>query len=260
MDLYLTTINHNEIFKGNGTIILSSLGRIYVLPNYMNNIYFEHNYSEFLLNINNLKTISSKQFEDFHDYGKKYGNIIYEYNNISVNTSKLVSYLKVSDSFMAFLINNNMNTSFENIVQNFKSRLFRLSVNDIHSLLKPVYIRYMMAKRNPQNLIRIRENINNYSNSWNIKKVTLYDVPCIIKNSELRLLDNLWIDLTESVEVKTQNSLYFTYQNYKCLSLGSIKKFDKVEIELFRERDPNSINFYNKIGIKKITLNGRGYY
>ena len=51
MDLYLTTINHNEIFKGNGTIILSSLGRIYVLPNYMNNIYFEHNYSEFLLNI-----------------------------------------------------------------------------------------------------------------------------------------------------------------------------------------------------------------
>ena len=34
MDLYLTTINHtdNEIFKGNGTIILSSLGRIYALP------------------------------------------------------------------------------------------------------------------------------------------------------------------------------------------------------------------------------------
>ena len=92
----------------------------------MNNIYFEHNYSEFLLNINNLKTISSKQFEHFHDYGKKYGNIIYEYNNISVNTSKLVSYLKVSDSFMAFLINNNMNTSFEKYSSKFKSRFIQI--------------------------------------------------------------------------------------------------------------------------------------
>lgn len=260
MDLYLTTTNHNEIFRGNGAIVLSSLGRIYVLPNYINNAYVEYNYSEFLLNINNIKTISSKQIKDFNDYGKKYGEIIYKYNNISVDTSELVNYLKVSNSFMIFLIDNNINTSFENIIQNYTLELLRLSVNDIHSLLKPVYARYMMAKRNPKNLISIRENINNYSNGCNIRKVTLYDVPGIIENSELRLLDKFWIDLTENIEIKTPNSLYFTYQNYKCLSLGNIKKFDKVEIEFFRERDPNSINFRNGVGIKKIVLKGKGYY
>ena len=253
MALYLTTTNHNEIFREIGAIVLSSLGRIYVLPNYMNNISFRYSYSEFILNINNIKTLSSKQIKDFNTYGTRYEDIIYEYNNISINTSEFVKYLEVSNSFMTFLIDNNINVSFEYVVKNYSSLL---SFNDIKSLLKPVYVRYMMAKKNPQNLISIRKNIA----VRNIRKVVLYDVPCIIEYSRLRLLDNFWIDLKENIEVKIQNPPYFTYRDYMCLSIGNIKKFDKVEIELFRETNPNSMNFSTEFGIKKIKLIGKGYY
>ena len=88
----------------------------------------------------------------------------------------------------------------------------------------------------------------------------MYDVPCIIEYSRLRLLDNFWIDLKENIEVKIQNPPYFTYRDYMCLSIGNIKKFDKVEIELFRETNPNSMNFSTEFGIKKIKLIGKGYY
>ena len=253
MNLYLTSDNHNEIIKGNRAIILSSLGRIYALPNYVNNISFRYSYSEFTLNINNNKTIYSKEIKDFYNYGTRYGDIIYKYNNISTDTSKLIKYLEISNSFMTFLIDNNINMSFEHII---KSYSHILSFNDIHSLLKPVYVRYMRARKNFKNLISIRENIG----IQNIRKVVLYDVPCIIKDSMLRLLDNFWINLVENIEVKTENPPFFTYRDYNCLSLGNIKKFDKVEIELFRENNQNSINFYNGISIKKITLTGKGYY
>lgn len=253
MNLYLTTTNHKEIFRGNGTIVLSSLGRVYVFPDYMNNTSFRYSYSEFILNINSIKTFSSKQIKDFNNYGTRYGDIIYEYNNVNISTSEYVKYLEVSNSFIAFLIDNNINVSFEYAVKNYLSLL---SFDDIKSLLKPVYVRYMMAKKNPQNLIRIRKNIS----VRNIRKVVLYDVPCIIEYSKLRLLDNFWIDLKENIEVKIQNPPYFTYRDYICLSIGNIKKFDKVEIELFRETNPNSMNFYNGFGIKKIKLIGKGYY
>lgn len=253
MNLYLTTTNHKEIFRGNGAIVLSSLGRVYILPNYMNNVSLKYNYSEFILNINNIKTFSSKQIKDFNTYGTRYGDIIYEYNNGSINTSEFVKYLEVSNSFMTFLIENNINISFEYAVKNYSSLL---SFDDIKSLLKPVYIRYMMARKNPQNLIKIRKNIT----VRNTRKVVLYDVPYIIENSRLRLLDNFWIDLKENIEVKIQNPPYFTYRDYMCLSIGNIKKFDKVEIELFKETNPNSMNFYNGFGIKKIKLMGKGYY
>lgn len=257
MGLYLVSKNPKEICMTNRNLILSSLGRIYTTVDHIDNISFTYNYSEFIININNRNPIFSKQISGINNYGNKYGEIHYEYNNISVDTTTLIDYLKLSNSFMAFLIDRNINAPFETIIQDYNPTM---SINDIHSLLKPVYIRYMKAKRNPQNLINIRNNINNPSNIRNIKKITLYDVPCIIENSRLRLLDNLWIDLTELVDVQISDPPYIRYVKFKCISLGRINKFDKIEIQLFKETDLKSINFYNGISIKKIILMGKGYY
>lgn len=169
----------------------------------------------------------------FPNYGRNYGEIKYEYLKYgTLSTALLQGYITVSDSFMAFLIDSQV-IDFNQAIAQFQSGL---SFQDVRSLLKPVFARYSLAKMNPDDLIKIRNNIG----VRKPKKITLYDVPVILQNSWLRLLDNFNIDLTEEEFVNND------YNNYKCVYLGRIRKFDKVEIEM----DDNFI--------KKITLCGNG--
>ena len=169
----------------------------------------------------------------FPNYGINYGEIKYEYLKYgTLSTTLLQGYITVSDSFMAFLIDSQV-IDFNQAIAQFQSGL---SFQDVRSLLKPVFARYSLAKMNPDDLIKIRNNIR----VRKPKKITLYDVPVVLQNSRLRLLDNFNIDLTEEEFVNND------YNNYKCVYLGRIRKFDKVEIEM----DDNFI--------KKITLCGNG--
>ena len=169
----------------------------------------------------------------FPNYGRNYGEIKYGYLKYgTLSTALLQGYITVSDSFMDFLIANQV-IDFNQAIARFQSGL---SFQDVHSLLKPVFVRYSLAKMNPHDLIKIKNNIE----VRKPKKITLYDVPVVLQDSWLRLLDNFSIDLTEEEFVNNG------YSNYKCVYLGRIRKFDKVEIEM----DDNFI--------KKITLCGNG--
>lgn len=171
----------------------------------------------------------------FPNYGGSHGKVKYEYlKNNTLPTTLLQGYITISDSFMAFLIDNRI-VDWNQAIARFPSGL---TSQDVHSLLKPVFARYDLAKDNSYDLIKIKNNIG----VRKPKKITLYDVPVVLQNSYLRLLDNLSIDLTE--EELINNS----YNRYKCVYLGKIKKFEKVEIEM----DDNFI--------KKITLSGYGYH
>lgn len=171
----------------------------------------------------------------FPNYGGSHGKVKYEYLKYNtLPTTLLQGYITISDSFMAFLIDNRI-VDWNQAIARFPSGL---TSQDVHSLLKPVFVRYDLAKDNSDNLIKIRSNIG----IKRARKITLYDVSVVLQNSYLRLLDNLSIDLTE--EELINNS----YNRYKCVYLGKIKKFEKVDIEM----DDNFI--------KKITLSGYGYY
>lgn len=171
----------------------------------------------------------------FPNYGRNYGEIKYEYLKYNIlPTTLLQGYINISDSFMFFLIDNQI-IDFNQAIARFQSGL---SLEDVRSLLKPVFVRYSLAKRSPHDLIKIRNNIG----VRKPKKITLYDVPIVLQDSRLRLLDNFSIDLMEEEFINND------YNNYKCVYLGRIRKFDKVEIEM----DDNFV--------KKITLSGYGYY
>lgn len=171
----------------------------------------------------------------FPNYGEKHGEVKYEYLKYNtLPTTLLQGYITISDFFMAFLIDNRI-VDWNQAIARFPSGL---SLQDVHSLLKPVFARYNLAKDNSDNLIKIRSNIG----VKRARKITLYDVSVVLQNSYLRLLDNLSIDLTEEEFINN------SYNRYKCVYLGKIRKFNKVEIEM----DDNFI--------RKITLSGSGYY
>ena len=79
--------------------------------------------------------------------------------------------------------------------------------------------------------------------------MVLYDVPCIIENSKLRILDRFKIDISESAVIRDEASRkYFSY-GFNCISLG-VSKFDRVEI-IFEEVNSN-INPDNVLYEKQI--------
>lgn len=136
---------------------------------------------------------------------------------------------------MLFLIDKGSQIDFNTALKEFG---VNISIDSI-SLFKPVYVRYTIASKNKQSLMKIKDSIDK---GVSAKKLVLYDVPVILKNSKLHLIGTLWLDLWEEEMVKNQ------WCKYGCVSLGKIKKFDKVEINLN----------YNKMG--KIVLKGKGYY
>lgn len=156
---------------------------------------------------------------------------------------EIKKYLKICSYFLKELIETNVVCHFDDI--DFSSLLCNapfireVSFNNqiIHSLLKPVYYRYMSTKRNnPKGINKIRMNLN-YENWYDLtiktEKMTLFDVPCDIKDSQLNILGICEVYLGEDC--------------FDCLSLGAIDKIDKIEIEFGETSTREQI-------MKKITL------
>lgn len=81
--------------------------------------------------------------------------------------------------------------------------------------------------------------------------MVLYDVPCIIGESKLRILDNLLIDISELLNISVNERNISCVFN--CLSLG-VSKFDRVEIILEKISNLYSGNLLYGKQIKEIKL------
>lgn len=165
-----------------------------------------------------------------------YNKITYIHSQLrDFNVGVLRRYFETSDNFLENLINENINCPFEEIP--FLNNIF-LSDTDKHSLLKPVYHRYISTKRNNplylQNILKkLTERKKIISDAIYYDKMVLYDVPCIIENSKLRILDRFKIDISEYAKI---GGRYFS-DKFSCISLG-VSKFDRVEI-IFEEINRN---------------------
>ena len=183
----------------------------------------------------------------------QYGNIIYTHSALrDFNVGVLLTYFNVTDYFLERLIRENINCSFENI--HFLKDI-PLSDIDKYSLLKPVYYRYISTKKNKPSVLRkIGDNLKKRNKeSYNIDydKMVLYDVPCIIEESKLRILDNLRIDISELLNISVNERNISCVFN--CLSLG-VSKFDRVEIILEKVSNLYSGNLLYGKQIKEIKL------
>ena len=183
----------------------------------------------------------------------QYGNITYIHSALrNFNVSILLTYFNIGDYFLARLMREEINCPFEEIP--FLKEIY-LSDIDKHSLLKPVYYRYMLTKKNNFSALKIiGDNLKKRNKeSYNIDydKMVLYDIPCVIKDSKLRILDKLWIDISEFLEIPV-NGNYIPCV-FNCLSLG-VDKFDRVEIILEKVSNPNSGNLFYGKQIKEIKL------
>ena len=183
----------------------------------------------------------------------QYGNTIYTHSALrNLNTGNLLEYFNIADYFLERLIRENINCPFENV---YFLKDILLSDTDKYSLLKPVYYRYTSTKKNKPSALRIiGDNLkkrNKESDNIDYKKMVLYDVPCVIKDSKLRILDNLWIDISEFLEIPL-NGNYIPCV-FNCLSLG-VDKFDRVEIILEKVSTSYSDNLLYGKQIKEIKL------
>lgn len=181
----------------------------------------------------------------------QYNNITYTHSNLrTTDVSSLLLYFKVTDFFLERLIRENINCYFENI---YFLKDIPLSEIDKHSLLKPVYYRYISTKKNSPSVLKAimdkLKNRNKESMVIDYEQIVLYDIPCIIKESKLRILDNLWIDISEDLEI-TENERV-NYYVFNCLSLG-VTKFSRVEIVLEEANCIGSSNYLYGKQIKKI--------
>ena len=240
MEYILKNVDITEKTMGNKWFLKSNFGRIYI-----NSCIKDYE----LITPNKLRigtnTISLPE-------KTQYGNTTYIHSALrDFNVGVLLTYFNVTDYFLERLIRENINCSFENI--HFLKDI-PLSDIDKYSLLKPVYHRYISTKRNNplylQNILKkLIERKNIISDAIYYDKMVLYDVPCIIENSKLRILDRFKIDISESVAIRDEASRkYFSY-GFNCISLG-VSKFDRVEI-IFEEVNCN-INSDNVLYEKQI--------
>lgn len=233
-----------EVFGIHNHLFATNTGRLYVDSQYANNyqvltdesgekyLYNVYSNDYFYLNKLQYTLFSEKDFEERditliycdRDKSKKIYNCLQE-------------YIKISDIFMVFLIDNSCR-SFDWAIKRFLEKYYKIYTitQTAYSLLKPVFVRYKY--QDERSLSKIRTNILNGNI---VKEVVLYDVPCIIRGSKLELLKELKIDLSDNIGIF--NSCY----DVKCLSLG-IETFREVRIE---------IKGYDNI---VITMLGKGGY
>lgn len=241
MEYNLRNIGKIESTMGNEYVLGTNFGRVYVNSNIKDYEFIVPD--KLRIGINTINLPEKTQ----------YGNIIYTHSALrNLNTGNLLEYFNIADYFLERLIRENINCSFENI---YFLKDIPLSDTDKHSLLKPVYYRYISIKRNNYRALKvIGDNLkkrNKESDNIDYKKMVLYDVPCVIKDSKLRILDNLWIDISEFLEIPV-NGNYIPCV-FNCLSLG-VDKFDRVEIILEKVSNPNSGNLFYGKQIKEIKL------
>lgn len=181
---------------------------------------------------------------------------IFTYHNIDLREyiqERLTFYLELSDKFMLYLIENNKKVTFDEALMEFsqyKFNLINFSRQTVYSLLKPVYYRYEKYTRNDKNsLLGLADSIK-YPKQPKIfpKEIILYDVPCIVNNSKLQLLDDFELDLTDMNE----NSRHC--RELRCLYLGNINAFKFVKIKPFFQRKG-----FNQGYDFEIELTGEGY-
>lgn len=241
MEYILKNVDITEKTMGNKWFLKSNFGRIYI-----NSCIKDYE----LITPNKLRigtnTISLPE-------KTQYGNTTYIHSALrDFNVGVLLTYFNVTDYFLERLIRENINCSFENI--HFLKDI-PLSDIDKYSLLKPVYHRYISTKKNKPSVLRkIEDNLKKRNKeSYNIDydKMVLYDVPCIIGESKLRILDNLWIDISELLNISVNERNISCVFN--CLSLG-VSKFDRVEIILEKVSNLYSDNLLYGKQIKEIKL------
>ena len=241
MEYILKNVDITEKTMGNKWFLKSNFGRIYI-----NSCIKDYE----LITPNKLRigtnTISLPE-------KTQYGNTTYIHSALrDFNVGVLLTYFNVTDYFLERLIRENINCSFENI--HFLKDI-PLSDIDKYSLLKPVYHRYISTKKNKPSVLRkIEDNLKKRNKeSYNIDydKMVLYDVPCIIGESKLRILDNLLIDISELLNISVNERNISCVFN--CLSLG-VSKFDRVEIILEKVSNLYSDNLLYGKQIKEIKL------
>ena len=241
MEYILKNVDITEKTMGNKWFLKSNFGRIYI-----NSCIKDYE----LITPNKLRigtnTISLPE-------KTQYGNTTYIHSALrDFNVGVLLTYFNVTDYFLERLIRENINCSFENI-----HFLKDIPLGDIdkYSLLKPVYHRYISTKKNKPSVLRkIEDNLKKRNKeSYNIDydKMVLYDVPCIIGESKLRILDNLLIDISELLNISVNERNISCVFN--CLSLG-VSKFDRVEIILEKVSNLYSGNLLYGKQIKEIKL------
>ena len=218
----------------NNDLIITSNGRVYIKAGLRcdNQILFR------ILN------------EKFPNSLKDYKDKIYIYERLGNNLDGLVEAVQETNMFMLYLIENSPYDFFE-ALRRYRTRI---SQKEAYSLFKPVFQRYKHLRKEYENLEKIKSDILNsrYPNFRKIKKLTLYNVPCVMKNSYLRIINNFWIDLREIEYING-----YGYQNFDCILLGNIKEFDRVEIELIPISSPKLENFSLGFDIKRITLEAK---
>lgn len=233
--------NGNEKIMENKWVIGTNFGRVYINSNISDYTFIFPN--KLRIGTNTISLPVQTQ----------YNNITYIHSELrAIDVSSLLVYFNVTDYFLERLIRENINCSFENI------RFLKdipLSDIDKYSLLKPVYHRYTSTKKNKPSVLRkIEDNLKKRNKeSYNIDydKMVLYDVPCIIGESKLRILDNLWIDISELLNISLNERNISCVFN--CLSLG-VSKFDRVEIILEKVSNLYSGNLLYGKQIKEIKL------
>ena len=231
--------------------IESTMGNEYVLGTTFGRVYVNSNIKDYELVAPNKLRIGTNTIS--LPEKTQYGNTTYIHSALrDFNVGVLLTYFNVTDYFLERLIRENINCSFENI--HFLKDI-PLSDIDKYSLLKPVYHRYISTKKNKPSVLRkIEDNLKKRNKeSYNIDydKMVLYDVPCIIGESKLRILDNLWIDISELLNISVNERNISCVFN--CLSLG-VSKFDRVEIILEKVSNLYSDNLLYGKQIKEIKL------
>ena len=241
MEYNLRSIGKIESTMGNEYVLGTTFGRVYVNSNIKDYELVAPNKLRIGTNTINLPEKT------------QYRNITYTHSALrTFNLGELLGYFKIGDYFLERLIRENINCSFENI---YFLKDIPLSDTDKYSLLKSVHYRYISIKRNNYRALKvIGDNLKKRNKeSYNIDydKMVLYDVPCFIKNSKLRILDKLWIDISEFLEIPV-NGNYIPCV-FNCLSLG-VNKFDRVEIILEKVSTSYSDNLLYGKQIKEIKL------
>lgn len=228
--------NNEKIINGRN-VMVTSLGRVYINPNTVSNHVYDQNQLQYMDLNGNRHGVGLKEI--FSNYGERYSGVTYTYQNRISDIRILEYYLNISNRYLYYLIENKVECLFEQSIESF-FLLFnsRLSQVDIHSLLKPVYIRYFQIKKNNSILEKIKSDLENI---YSIKKVVLYDVPVILENSKLRILENFYIDISEDIVFGRE------IIKFNCISMGGIRKFNKVEIKI------------ENYEIVSITFSGMGY-
>lgn len=209
--MFLKVRGVNEKIEVNRNCIITSIGRVYLNK--------EFGYEE-----KRSKAIDIA-YEVLNEYYPKNTSAIkngtvFVFEKVIDNLNDLDKYFNLSSKFMEYLIDTK-EQYWDRAIQNFRTKL---STDDSCSLLKPVFFRYRNLAKNRENLGKLRSSLNNNIQRYN--KMVLYNVKYELRDNKLRLLEDFWIDLTEIEDVK-----YYS-EEFECISLGNIKSFDKVEIEL----------------------------